>query len=72
VKFTFPRTLALIGVLITLAFGMWHSVVPWLYRRFDSMPSVPDELIGAIVATNFFLAVALVLMGALTKGLLVL
>lgn len=65
-KFTFPRILALIGGLITLVFGVWHSVAPWLYRWFDYMPSVPLELIGAIVATNFFLAVALVLMGVLT------
>jgi hypothetical protein len=42
-QFTLLRTLALIGGLITLAFGMWHSVVPWLYRWFDYMPSVPDE-----------------------------
>lgn len=60
------RALALTGSIITFGFGIWHSVVPWLYGWFDYMPSVPDELINAIVATNFFLAVALVLLGALT------
>ncbi|MCX8061854.1 MAG: hypothetical protein N3D16_04680 [Anaerolineales bacterium] len=63
---TLLRVLALIGSFVTLAFGVWHSVVPWLYGWFDYLPSAPDELINAIVATNFFLAVALVLLGALT------
>jgi len=65
-KFTLSRTLALIGGLITLAFGIWHSVTPWLYHWFDYIPSAPEELIDAIVATNFFLSVALVLLGMLT------
>lgn len=65
-KFTNSRSLALIGGLIMLGFGLWHSVTPWLYHWFDYIPSAPDELVKAITATNFFLSVALVLMGVLT------
>ena len=57
------RRLMFVGGLVTVVFGAWHAVVPWLYHWFAYIPEAPKELVAAIVATNFFLAVALVVLG---------
>jgi hypothetical protein len=60
-----PRVLVIAGGIITLGFGLWHSAVPWLYDWFSYMPSIPEELNNAILATNIFLAICLILLGVL-------
>lgn len=57
------RIPAIVGCIIHSGFAIWHFFVPQLYRWFDYVPSMPDELKNAITATNFFLAAALLVLG---------
>lgn len=59
------RISVLIGGLITIGVGLWHTVVPWLYGWFGYLPSLPGELTNAILAINFLLSVSLILFGAM-------
>jgi len=54
-----------IGGIITLGFGVYHFLVPSLYWA-GYMTSLPDELVRAILATNFFLSLSLSILGAFT------
>jgi len=60
------QPLCIIGSLVTLAFGFWHFVVPYLYKWFSYTPRIPLELKNGILATNYFLSVCLVLLGGLS------
>ena len=64
-NYKWSRVLMITGGIVTIGFGLWHFAVPWLYDWFNYMPSVPDELTNAIIATDLFLSICLVLLGAL-------
>lgn len=60
------KILTIAGSFITILFGIWHMVVPWLYRWFSYIPIIPAELKNAILATNFFLSTCLILLGVMS------
>lgn len=67
----FDKILISIGIIIHLGFGIWHFFVPELYGWFDYMSTMPLELTNGISATNFFLALSLVLLGLWTSVVVV-
>lgn len=47
------------GLIISFGFGVWHFLIPTLYKWFDYIPNAPDNLIVAIRWTNFFFSLML-------------
>lgn len=60
------RICVITGGIISVGFGLWHLFVPYLYKWKSYMGDAPEELLRAVMATNFFMGLSLAILGAIT------
>jgi len=49
----------LIGLFLSMAVGMWHFTVPYLYKWYSYIPEAPIEIIRSIDWINYFFSLFL-------------
>lgn len=59
----------ILGGAAALGFGVWHFMVPDLYRWWSYVPDAPQTLVEAVEATNFFFSLTLSLVGAVNVAM---
>jgi hypothetical protein len=57
------KILATIASVITVGFGLWHFFVPKLWQWYSRIDAHASELVLAVMMTNLFFSLSLVLMG---------
>ncbi len=61
----FYKILTYIGSLVAIGFGVWHFLVPTIWKWYSYIDIKAPELVLAVRATNIFFSLSLVLIGVM-------
>lgn len=57
------RVLTTVASLVTVGFGFWHFFIPKIWQWYSHIDARASELVLAVMMTNLFFSLSLVLMG---------